>query len=335
VRTLLTFLLLASSATAQQQWLGKKFMPRAGARYSRGTYQVPETQIGRPFTVQREVPGELLDIGTVYVAKSKVVPLAEAAAYYDAYLQANPKSDWAYTHRAIVWRERQHWDNAIRDYTEAIRLDPKSPWLRLDRGIMWRSKGQLAEALQDFNEALRLAPRGVVIYTYRGDLLRALGEYDAALNDFNAALRLLPETAWNYTGRGRVYHAQGNLAAALQDFDEALRRDAKNPQALNARAWLLATAPDEKIRDGRRALQDAQLAAELTNWSEVPVLDTLAAAHAETGDFAQAILWQENALVLDPDDKEAKTRLELYRHKKPYHGLPQQPPLTITSGPPL
>jgi tetratricopeptide (TPR) repeat protein len=332
VRSLVIYFLIVSAGYAQDSWVGRKCMPRAGTRFSKGTYVVPEVQIARPFTVVREVSADVLDIGSAYVVKSKVVPLEDAAAYYTEYLRADPKSIWALTNRAIVWREGKQWDQALAELSEAIRLDPKHPWLRRDRGSIYLAKGNASRGLEDISEAIRLAPRGAFLYTQRGDLLRVLGEYEAALDDFERGIKLQPQSAWNYLGRGQVWLAKGELGAALRDFEEAVRCDGKNDRALSARAWLLATAPDEKIRDGKRALADARRAAELTNWTNGIVLDTLAAAYAEVGEFDKAVTWQENALALEPELPEAKARLELYRTKMPFHGLPKQNPPSVTIG---
>jgi len=51
------------------------------------------------------------------------------------------------------------------------------------------------------------------------------------------------------------------------------------------------------------------------------VMDTLAAAYAESGDFEQAVRWQEQALQ-DPlyrNNNDFRRRLELYRNKMPFH----------------
>ena len=51
------------------------------------------------------------------------------------------------------------------------------------------------------------------------------------------------------------------------------------------------------------------------------MLDTLAAAHAETGDFDAAMKWQTkaNPLFTKPGEKtEGEQRLRLYQDKKPY-----------------
>lgn len=114
------------------------------------------------------------------------------------------------------------------------------------------------------------------------------------------------------------------------DFDAELELDAGDAWALNQRAWFLATAPDEKYRDGRQALQTAQRACVLTNWRESRYLDTLAAAYAELGDFSNAVRWQMKALSFAPPGRRlgCELRLEMYFSRLPFHSpaRPNRPP---------
>jgi serine/threonine-protein kinase len=74
------------------------------------------------------------------------------------------------------------------------------------------------------------------------------------------------------------------------------------------------------VRDGARGLEYAKKALDLTH-RKWPVYETLAAAHAEAGQFREAVQWQEKALAapLPPADREeAQARLELYRKRQPY-----------------
>src|SRR5207248_2876355 len=98
--------------------------------------------------------------------------------------------------------------------------------------------------------------------------------------------------------------------------------DPVNHHALNNRAYLLATTLNDKVRDGRKALEDATKACELTSWSNPGYLDTLAVAYAEVGDFERAIQWQKKALEDAAFEKEwgenARAQLSLFRQRKPY-----------------
>ncbi len=126
---------------------------------------------------------------------------------------------------------------------------------------------------------------------------------------------------------------QGPYARALADCDEVIRRYPDHPWPRRQRAWILATCPDAKLRDGKRAVTEATRAAELTNWNDADVLRALAAAYAETGDFASAVRWQQRSREVvqefykrfpPPNNggmaapSGADPALELYKAGKPY-----------------
>ena len=109
--------------------------------------------------------------------------------------------------------------------------------------------------------------------------------------------------------------------SAIADFVEAIRLDPRSAEAYNVRAWVWATCPDAKYRDGTRAVESATRSCELSGWKDANDIDTLAAACAEAGDFDAAVKWQTkaNALYADAEDKATgQERLKLYRERKPY-----------------
>ncbi len=90
----------------------------------------------------------------------------------------------------------------------------------------------------------------------------------------------------------------------------------------------MAACPEPKFRDGKRAVQFATRACELTHWQIPVVLDTLAAAQAEAGDFDAAVKWQLRAIELLRDERQKadhRSRLALYRAKRPYHQVAPRP----------
>ena len=133
-------------------------------------------------------------------------------------------------------------------------------------------------------------------------------------------IRLNPKYAPVYASRAIAFGKNKQYEKAIADYKELIRLEPKNALGHNNYAWLLATAPEEKVRDGKLAVELAKKAIEFEPKKAAWYGDTLAAAYAEIGDFDEAVRLQERALE-DPELKnntEAKQRLELYRKKMPY-----------------
>ncbi|HXV11519.1 MAG TPA: tetratricopeptide repeat protein [Burkholderiales bacterium] len=209
---------------------------------------------------------------------------------------------------------------AIDHFGEAIRIDPKFVLAYYNRAITLQQVGDEQRAIRDYSEAIRLEPHFADAYTGRGAAYENLKQYDRAIKDYSEAIRLAPGVALIHANRASSYDKLGQHREAIRDYEEALRLGPRDDDTLDAFAWLLATASDPRLRDGKRAVELAREACELTQWQEPNHIDTLAAAYARSGDFASAIKWQTKALA-DPGYrkfKEAQERLALYRTGKPY-----------------
>ncbi len=103
-------------------------------------------------------------------------------------------------------------------------------------------------------------------------------------------------------------------------------------ELVNNLAWLLATCHDEKYRNPQRAIQFAERACKLTNYSDPAILDTMAAAYACAGNFSQAVVFSQKAVALiqSSDGKKLKKdfsdRLLLFKANKPYIEPPFKKP---------
>ena len=110
-----------------------------------------------------------------------------------------------------------------------------------------------------------------------------------------------------------------------------IRACPKDAALLNDTAWILATSPEASLRNGVEAVELAQRAVELSGGQEPAILDTLAAAYAEAGRFAEAVQTAQKAAKLaTQQNKQAlaesiKARIRLYEAETPFRATP--PPL--------
>jgi tetratricopeptide (TPR) repeat protein len=167
-----------------------------------------------------------------------------------------------------------------------------------------------------------LNPNRSLAYAYRAIGNWKRGNRDQAIADLTKAIELGPgsKTVACYRNRGVMLVRVGDFRRAISDFERCLELEPDGTANLSALAWVLATCPAEGIRDGSRAVELAQRACELTNWKDATMLDTLAAAYAESGQFDRASEWQGKAVSLagEKETKEYRERLDLYGSQKPY-----------------
>jgi tetratricopeptide (TPR) repeat protein len=154
-----------------------------------------------------------------------------------------------------------------------------------------------------------------------------LKDHNGAIADFDEAIKLDPGYALAWMNRGRARQARGDYERALADFADATRLNPKAPEGYADQAWLLATCPFEKLRNGKEAVKLADQATELADKSSAFFFDVSAAAHAEAGDFTSAVAHERTAIGLIPKKADAETRLtgeqyrarlKLYEAKQPY-----------------
>jgi tetratricopeptide (TPR) repeat protein len=228
----------------------------------------------------------------------------------------------AYVSRGMAWNEKSDPDKAIKDFNDAIRVDPKFAPAFFNRGMSWNAKSEYDRAIKDFGAALALDPRDDAALFNRGVAWSKKGDVDAAIKDYDASIKLDDSFAPAYVFRGEARAAKKEYDKAIQDYEEAIRLDPKDGTGLNGKAWVLATCPEKKYRDGKKAVELATMACEQTKYKEADFLDTLSCAHAEAGKFDEAVKWQKKALA-DPNfvkelGQNATAKLKLFEQKKPY-----------------
>jgi len=112
---------------------------------------------------------------------------------------------------------------------------------------------------------------------------------------------------------GNFFLEHGYEKRAVIAFELSLEREPEQPDILNNYAWLLLTSSDVNLRDPRRALHMARLAAQLKPTGVI--LDTLATAYWANGFIDEAIKTGKQALFVDPE-KAAYYELQIDKFRR-------------------
>lgn len=239
-------------------------------------------------------------------------------------IRLEPTSALDLVRRALLWRAKSQFVKAFADCDRALEINPSFALAHTGRAAVWTSRGQFGLAIAECGEAIRLDPKLETAYTGRAQVWSLKQEYAKAMSDYDQAVRLAPKSLRPYAFRGTCHVALEDYDLALADFDTAIGFAPNDFMPLVARAYLTATCPDAKYRDGKRSLKDAKKACELTDWKDGYCLEAVAAAYAENNDFLNAVKWQQKAIDLVPEKaRQLRATLQyhmnLYKSQQPYH----------------
>ncbi len=191
-------------------------------------------------------------------------------------------------HDELTRRWQAHRSMPVPEYAMA-RNNLGAAYLALDRH---------QEALTQFCEAVRVLPQAAWAHSNAAKALYFSGHVENAIAAWRVALSISPRESQTLTFLAIALVSQGQDREAVERYREALRFSPADPFVRAQLAWMLATHPDDAIRDGREAVTVAEPLVAMAQGLSAHALDVLAAAHAEAGDMKAAIRSAEQALAL-------------------------------------
>ena len=289
---------------------------------------------------------------------------AEAIGQYRKVLELDPQRGGVRYNLASLLYQAGQRDPAIEQLRETVRLNPEMVHAHFDLGYLLHEAGRDAEAIESFLKTLTFTPdhleanvklgislarlgrsdeaaaqfrRAIGLnsnyteaYFELGTLLRKRGEAAQSMAHFRQVLRLKPNDPPGHFGLGMALYRGGQGTEALQHLREAVRLQPEDSIASDRLAWVLATGEEPKLRNGVEAVQVAKRACEITHRQNGKMLATLAAAHAEAGQFEEAASAAREAWRLAKARSDEKTsilleaRVAAYQKHQPLRAAPAE-----------
>lgn len=220
-------------------------------------------------------------------------------------------------------RKLNRTQEAIAQYQKLTELQPRNALAHYHLGRLYGDLNQFDRSAVHLRNAADAMPDDAATWSSLGLALVRIEQYEQARSAFKRVLEIDPHYSGARTELSALAQRRGDWAQAKKLLEQGLELDPNNPEAINNLAWLLATAPDESIRDGEKALQLAGKLKDAFGENNPAVLDTVAAAYAANQRFDDAIRTCQKAVDIAEDAdsdlaKEIRERLELYTSHQPY-----------------
>ena len=327
-----------------------------------GTLEAAQAQFERVLQFDRDNYDALSSLGTLAKAQRK---LEAATKLYLAAVEAAPQRHDAHFNLATVYLMRSAWQEAQRHFARALEIEPKDADARYGLGMVYFRQRQFEPAWTALQQVLEVVPNHppalvalAELAERKGDRVAAeqfldrhiqaspndpqarcrlaslhvrSGKLELAEQTFAAALELQSDNPLAHTGLADIHIERQAWAQAAAHYRQALQSKQVPLRAATNLAWLLATCPDASVRNGQEAVETIQKCLQFAGEKHPGMLDKLAAAQAETGQFEQAVSTATEALEqarrnqLDALASAIEERLALYRQQQPYR-LEATPP---------
>jgi len=239
-------------------------------------------------------------------------------------LAKNPNSWNAHNNLACILAEQQKFDEAVREFEASLKINPRNAKAHCNLGRAAIMNKQILEAERHFVTALEIRPDDPDAHRLYAELLAGTGRVPQAVEHMREAVQAQPDVPMRLQ-LAQLLVGSGAKADAATEYRKVLESKPDNVEALNNLAGILATSGDEKLRNGRQAVELAERAVLLKESNQAQVLGTLAAAYAETGRFKDAVDTAQKAVAAANAAGDSRTAaihgklIQFYSAGRPYH----------------
>lgn len=263
--------------------------------------------VTRAIEINQDMPAAYSLRAALYLAMEKD---DEALADVTRAIELNPKDIEGLRTRARVYYQKEKYKEALKDVEKIIAFQESDIDAMFLRSLIYAGMEDYDAAIEEMQFLVQQIPNEPMLQSTLASLYLAAKQHDKAIEIYDRLIEEDPENERALAGRGDAKLNSGDHGAAVEDYESALALNEEDDHILNNLAWVLCTSTEDDVRDGKRAVELALKAAELTEYKQAHILSTLAAAYAEDGDFENAVKWSEKSVELADDGRQKEDLLE-------------------------
>jgi len=257
-----------------------------------------DVEIGPPDPLMQELGG-LLHSAMVYefrgIEALEHGDWAGAAAHFRKGLELEPERPTLRHRLGTALFMTGDARGAREQFEEGLRLSPEFARAHYSLGVLMESDGRQQEAIERLSAAVRYEPSYVEARLLLADVLRRSGRPEESLPHYEQVLKIDPRVAEARFGYAMALVQLKRYQGAGERLTEGMNVHPDQPGFAHALARLLAAAPDDRVRDGRRAM--ALMQELLKEPQGIDLGETMAMTLAEVGQYEEAAAWQREAIA--------------------------------------
>jgi tetratricopeptide (TPR) repeat protein len=290
------------------------------ALFARGQVDEAVVQYQEALEIKPDIAELHNSLGTALAGRGQLDP---AIAQYQAALEIDPDCAEAHNNLGLALVARGQVHEALAQYRHALSIKPDYAEAHTNLANALIARGQADDAITHYRATLAIKPDFAEAHTNLAIVLAGRGAFDEAIAHFEKALQIEPDLAVARRGHSATQSEREKLVKTLAQRRQSLRLRPSDPLLLNDLAWMLATNPNASVRNGAEAVELAGQALRLAG-DQPALLDTLAAAYAEAGHYADSVKTARSAILLANRQKnlalaeKIADRLKQYEARKPY-----------------
>ncbi len=155
----------------------------------------------------------------------------DKAALWEDVVRKSPNKYRGYNNLGLVYYNQRRLEEAIKEYSNALKLKPDDPDVYINLGNAYAKQGRSKEAIKEYSNALKLKPDDPVAHNSLGNANANQGHLDEAIKEYTNALKLKPDYPEAHYNLGLVYYNQGHLEEAIKEYSTALKLKPDYPDA--------------------------------------------------------------------------------------------------------